>query len=71
MYVCIVKMYVDVFACCFIFQVAVVVVSPFVQRIGLYRMEMWTFYIKIVLGLVMYISNAGNTIWYMIFLIVD
>ena len=48
-----------------------VVVSPFVQRIGLYRMEMWTFYIKIVLGLLMYISNAGNTIWYMIFLIVD
>ncbi|XP_067938920.1 transmembrane protein 180-like isoform X2 [Watersipora subatra] len=52
-------------------QVAVVVASPIVAKVGLYRVEMATFYLKIALGLIMYFSGAGRTIWYMLFLIVD
>lgn len=52
-------------------QVAVVLVSPIVAKIGLYQMEMATFYIKIVLGVAMYFSGAGRSVWYLIFLIAD
>ena len=55
---------------CFL-QVAVVAVAPLVSRFGLYKLEMLTFYIKIALGLIMYFSGAGRTVWFMIFLIID
>lgn len=55
----------------FMLQVAVVVLSPLVSHIGVYTTVMWSFYLKIVIGLLMFISGTATTVWFLIFLVID